>query len=102
MASRPLSVGWYLTLTALISGLAACGGGSNPPHPPGVELPDAALSKVEVNRTTGVLANGEDAVTITVKVVKSDGAALSGRMVRLTVTGQGNTVAPASGQTNPD
>lgn len=101
MASRPLSVGWCLTLTALITGLAACGG-SNPPSPPGSEVPDVALSKVEVSRTTGVLANGEDAVTITVKVVKSDGAALAGRTVRLTVTGQGNTVTPASGQTNPD
>ena len=101
MASRPLSVGWCLTLTALISGLAACGGGSNPPTP-GVEVPDAALSKVEVSRTTGVLANGEDAVTITVRVVKSGGAALAARTVRLTVSGQGNTVTPALGQTNPD
>jgi hypothetical protein len=67
-----------------------------------VEVPDVALSKVEVSRTTGVVANGEDSVTITVKVVKSDGAALAGRTVRLTVTGQGNTVTPASGQTNPD
>jgi hypothetical protein len=67
-----------------------------------VDVPDAALSKVEVSRTTGVLANGQDAVTITVTVVKSGGAALAGRTVRLTVTGEGNTLTPASGQTNPD
>ncbi|HVG59253.1 MAG TPA: Ig-like domain-containing protein [Hyalangium sp.] len=102
MASRPLSVGWCLTLTALITALAACDGGSNPPPPPIPEMPDAALSKVELSRTTGVLANGEDAVTITVRVVKSDGAALASRTVRLTVTGEGNTLAPASGQTNQD
>ncbi len=103
MASRPLSLGWCLTLTALISALAACGGGgpNPPPPPPPPAQPDAARSKVEVSRTSGVLADGRDSVTITVTVVTSDGTPMAGRAVTLTVTGQGNTLTPASGQTNP-
>lgn len=103
MTSRPLSLEWCLTLLALIAGLSACGGSSQPPAPPPTpERPDAALSKVEVSRATGVLADGKDAVTLTVKVVSVGGTALVGRTVNLTVTGEGNTVTPARGQTNPD
>jgi len=101
MASRPLSLGWCFALAALIVGAAGCTGGSNPPPPPGPELPDAALSKVEVSRGASVVADGRDVVTLTVTVVKADGAALAGRTVRLEVSGEGNMLAPASGQTNP-
>jgi hypothetical protein len=49
-----------------------------------------------------VLADGRDSVTITVTVVDSEGTAMAGRTVNLTVTGEGNTLTPASGQTNPN
>jgi len=101
MASRPLSLGWCFTLATLLVGAAGCSCGGDPQPPPFVEQPDAALSKVEVSRTANVLADGRDIVTLTVTVVKSDGAALAGRTVRLEVTGEGNTLAPATGQTNP-
>ncbi|HYI01103.1 beta strand repeat-containing protein [Hyalangium sp.] len=102
MASRPLSLGWCLTLAALVAGVTGCNCGGDPIPPASVDLPDAALSKVEVSRSANVLANGRDAVTMSVTVVKADGAALAGRTVRLEVSGEGNTVSPASGQTNPD
>ncbi|KFE68697.1 Ig-like domain-containing protein [Hyalangium minutum] len=101
MASRPLSLGWCFTLAVLIVGAAGCGGSDPQPPLPTPDLPDAALSKVEVSRTANVLADGRDIVTLTVTVVKADGTALSGRTVRLEVSGEGNMLAPASGQTNP-
>ena len=101
MASRSLSLGRCFALAALIVGATACSCGGDPQPPPTTpDLPDAALSKVEVNRTTDVLADGRDTVTITVTVVKQGGAALSGRTVKLEVSGGGNMLAPASGQTD--
>ena len=101
MAFRSLSLGWCFTLAALIVSAAGCNCGGDPQPPPNAELPDAALSKVEVSRTANVPADGRESVTITVTVVNSEGAALAGRTVRLEVSGEGNTLAPASGQTNP-
>jgi hypothetical protein len=102
MSSRSLSL--WLTLSALILGVAGvgCGGGGNPPlppNPPSKDLPDATRSKVEVDRTASV-ANGKDAVNITVTVVKADGVALADRTVNLAVTGDGNTLTPTSGKTD--
>ncbi len=104
MAARSLSFGWCLALGTLVLGLAAgCGGGSEPPDPPpppDKQLPDAALSTVEVSRTSNVLANGSDALTVTVTVRKADGATLADRTVQLEVSGEGNTLTPASGKTD--
>ena len=99
MASPSLSVRWWLALTAIIVGTTGCPGGGTTP-PPSKELPDAARSKVELSRTANVVANGKDSLTITVTVLKEDGAALSGSTVNLEVSGEGNTLSPASGTTD--
>ncbi|KFE70328.1 beta strand repeat-containing protein [Hyalangium minutum] len=99
MSSRPLLSGVYVALTALLVFAAGCH--EDPPPPPS-EQPDATRSQVQVSRSSNVLANGRDVVTLTVKVVKADGAALAGRTVKLEISGDGAIVAPASGQTNPE
>jgi hypothetical protein len=105
MSSRSLSLGWCVALSALVVGLTtACGGGTpQPPPPPPVKAqPDAGKSTVVVNRGSGVLANGRDSVTITVTVRDESGAAMADRTVTLEVSGDGNTVTPASGKTGGD
>ena len=105
MSSRSLSLGWCVALSALVVGLTtACGGGTpQPPPPPPVKAqPDAGKSTVVVNRGSGVLANGRDSVTITVTVRDESGAAMADRTVTLEVSGDGNTVTPASGRTGGD
>ncbi|HEX8701907.1 MAG TPA: Ig-like domain-containing protein, partial [Myxococcaceae bacterium] len=104
MASRSLSLGWYVALSALVVGLTAgCGGGSQPPIPPSVKTqPDASKSTVVVNRNDRVLANGRDTVTITVTVRDEAGAAMADSTVTLEVTGDGNTLTPSSSKTNAE
>jgi adhesin/invasin len=106
MASRFPSFGWCLVLGTLVVGLAAgCGGGTNPPqppNPPAKNLPDVTRSKVEVDRTADVAANGNESVTITVTVLTASGAPLAERTVQLEVSGQGNTVTPPSGRTDAE
>ncbi|HLL06783.1 MAG TPA: Ig-like domain-containing protein [Myxococcaceae bacterium] len=105
MSSRSLSLGWCVALSALVVGLTtACGGGTpQPPPPPPVKAqPDAGKSTVVVNRGSGVLANGRDSVTITVTVRDESGAAMADRTVTLEVSGDGNTLTPASGKTGGD
>jgi hypothetical protein len=63
-------------------------------------MPDASRSTVEVSRASGVLADGEERVDITVTVRGQDGAALRGRTVRVEVSGDGNTVTQPAGQTD--
>ncbi len=100
MASPYLCLRWWLTFAALLLGVG-CGSGTPPtPNPPGKDVPDAALSKVEVNRTANVTADGKDSVTITVTVVKADGKALADRTVTLAVAGEGNTLSPSTGKTD--
>jgi hypothetical protein len=102
MASRSLSLGWCVTLTALVVGLTTGCGGSDPqPPPPSVkEQPDAAKSTVVVSRASGVLANGRDSVTITVTVRKESGEAMADQTVTLEASGDGNSLTPNSGKTN--
>ncbi|RYZ38838.1 MAG: hypothetical protein EOO71_22365 [Myxococcaceae bacterium] len=66
--------------------------GVSPQPPPPVEgVVDVAASTVSVDRSTGVLANGQDEATVTVAVVRKDGSRLSGRAVTLTVDGEGTS-----------
>ncbi len=99
MSFRPLSSGVSVALAALL--VFAVGCHEDPPPITG-DQPDATLSQVQVSRSTNVLANGRDTVTITVKVVKADGSALAGRTVKLEISGDGAVVSPASGQTHPE
>jgi hypothetical protein len=57
---------------------------------------------VVVNRNAGVLANGRDSVSITVTVRNESGGTMADRTVTLEVSGDGNTLTPASGKTNAD
>jgi hypothetical protein len=58
--------------------------------------PDAGRSTVTVDRSSGVVADGTDAVTITVTVKDSSGAPISGVSVAVTSNGGGNTVATSA------
>ncbi|MDF1662008.1 MAG: Ig-like domain-containing protein [Planctomycetota bacterium] len=61
--------------------------------------PDPNQSTVTASRTTGVIADGVDASTITVTVRDPGGALLAGQTVQLTLTGAGN-LTPLTGTTN--
>ncbi|MDC0712286.1 Ig-like domain-containing protein [Stigmatella sp. ncwal1] len=103
MASHSFSFRWCLTLGALVLGLASgCSTESTPPKPPPPtrDLPDVDRSTVEVDRATGVRADGLDEVTVTITVLKSDGSPLPEREVTLQASGEGNTFSPPSGQTD--
>lgn len=102
MSQRSLSLARLLGLSVLCLGLSlGCGGNDSPPQPqPTRPMPDAARSTVEVSRASGVLADGEERVDITVTVRGQDGAALQGRTVRVEVSGDGNTVTQPAGQTD--
>ncbi|MBZ4421802.1 Ig-like domain-containing protein [Myxococcus sp. RHSTA-1-4] len=102
MSPRPLSLARLLGLGVLCLGLLlGCGGGSTPqtPQPP-KPLPDASRSTVEVSRASGVLADGEDRVDVTITVKQEDGSALEGRTVRVEVSGDGNTVTQPASRTD--
>ncbi|RKH32821.1 hypothetical protein D7Y13_07640 [Corallococcus praedator] len=84
-----------LGLSVLCLGLSlGCSDSGTPPTPPPpVEgVIDAAASTVAVDRPTGVLANGQDAASVTVTVVRKDGSRMSGRAVTVTVAGEGGSV----------
>ncbi|RJS25913.1 hypothetical protein DRW03_05440 [Corallococcus sp. H22C18031201] len=63
-------------------------------------MPDAALSKVVVDRSADVLADGQTVVGITVTVVQKDGAPMAGRTVHVEVSGDGNTVTQPGAKTD--
>ncbi|WP_225409144.1 Ig-like domain-containing protein [Stigmatella hybrida] len=103
MASHFLSFRWCLALGALVLGLASgCSSETTPPRPPppSRDLPDVERSTVEVNRATNVRADGQDEVTVTVTVLKSDGMPLPERQVSLHASGEGHTFSPPSGMTD--
>jgi hypothetical protein len=102
MSRRLLPLTRLLGLSVLCLGFAlGCGGGSTPqPPPPPKPLPDASRSVVEVSRATGVLADGEDRVDITVSLRQADGSPLEGRTVRVEVSGEGNTVTQPANKTD--
>ncbi len=90
----------FLLITCVLGVTAGWGCDSDPTPlpPPGKTPPDAARSSVEVSRSMGILANGEDAVTVTVTVRNADGTPLPEARVRLEVSGEGNVLTPASGK----
>ncbi|SEK89733.1 IPT/TIG domain-containing protein [Stigmatella aurantiaca] len=103
MASHFLSFRWCLALGALVLGLASgCSSETTPPRPPppSRDLPDVDRSTVEVDRATNVRADGQDEVTVTVTVLKSDGMPLPERQVTLQASGEGHTFLPPSGMTD--
>src|SRR5438067_11140229 len=65
----------------------------------GVILPtpiiDTAKSMLVADRTTGLLANGIDAATFSVRLVDPNSITLAGATVQATVTGARVTVTPA-------
>jgi hypothetical protein len=65
--------------------------------PPG---PDAALSTVVANPTTGLTANGTDLSTITVTVVNAASIPLNAQMVSFSVTGLNNMLSMMTGMTD--
>ena len=72
--------------------LAAIATGCPPPPPPPPVEPDPSRSEISVDRPTGALADGADQVQIRVTVRDSAGAPVSGVVVQLAATGQGNTL----------
>ncbi|WNZ60567.1 Ig-like domain-containing protein [Myxococcus sp. MxC21-1] len=103
MSRCPLALTRLLGLGVLCLGvvLVGCGDSATSPLPPlAKSLPDAALSTVQVDRVEQVLADGVDRVTITVTVRQKDGAPMEGRMVRVEVSGDGNTVTQPADRTN--
>lgn len=95
-------VAWSVLLLALSSGCgASCGG--DPTQPPSTrEMPDADRSSVSVSKALGVRANGTESVDIQVTVRKADGTALAGRSVKVSVSGEGNTLTQPAGTTNDE
>ncbi|WP_044889642.1 lamin tail domain-containing protein [Myxococcus hansupus] len=89
-------------LGVLFLGLSlACGGGdSKPPGPQPQPGLDATRSSVEVSRTSRVIADGQDVVTVTVTARREDGSPVEGASVRVEVSGEGNTVTQPTGRTN--
>ncbi|QSQ23789.1 lamin tail domain-containing protein [Pyxidicoccus parkwayensis] len=103
--SRPsFPLARLLGLSVLCLGVAlGCGDETEPqPTPTPKPLPDAALSRVEVSRASQVVADGEDAVTISVTVKQKDGTPMEGRTVRVEVSGDGNTVTQPAAKTNAE
>ncbi|QRN99607.1 lamin tail domain-containing protein [Archangium violaceum] len=85
-------VAWSVLLLGLSVG---CGSGCGDPivNPPSSrEQPDPDRSTVEVDKAVGLRANGQDAATLTVTVRKADGTPLSGRTVKVSVSGEGSVV----------
>ncbi|HZI12453.1 MAG TPA: Ig-like domain-containing protein, partial [Myxococcus sp.] len=101
MSPRLAPLARLLGLSVLCVGLSlGCGGNTTPPQPPPNPLPDAAASTVTVDRATQVRADGAERVSITVTVKQADGTPMQGRTVRVTVSGDGNTVTQPAGTTN--
>ncbi|WPB75217.1 lamin tail domain-containing protein [Archangium violaceum] len=91
-------VAWSVLLLGLSVG---CGAGCDPVTPPATrEMPDADRSAVVASKTQAISANGKDLVDIQVTVRKEDGTALEGRTVKVTVSGEGNTVLQPAGPTD--
>jgi hypothetical protein len=70
--------------------------GANPGSDASNPSPDGGRSTVTVDRASGVVADGTDAVTITVTILDHDGAPISGASVAVTSSGGGNTVATSA------
>ena len=91
-------VAWSVLLLGLSVG---CGAGCDPVTSPAMrEMPDADRSAVEASKTQAISANGKDLVDIRVTVRQEDGTALEGRTVKVTVSGEGNTVVQPAGTTD--
>ncbi len=91
---------WSVLLLGLSVGCGA-GCGADPVPPPATrEMPDADRSAVEASKAQAIRANGKDIVDIKVTVRKADGTALEGRTVKVTVSGEGNTVQQPAGTTD--
>ncbi len=91
-------VAWSVLLLGLSVG---CGAGCDPVTSPAMrEMPDADRSAVEASKTQAISANGKDIVDIRVTVRQEDGTALEGRTVKVTVSGEGNTVVQPAGTTD--
>ncbi|MFL5354509.1 lamin tail domain-containing protein [Archangium sp.] len=96
-------VAWSVLLLGLTSGCgASCGGDPVTPPPVTREMPDADRSSVAVSKALGVRANGTESVGIQVTVRKADGTALAGRTVKVSVSGEGNTVTQPAGSTDDE
>ena len=84
---------WSVLLLGLSVGCGAGCGDPDPKPPPAArEMPDADRSTVEVSKALAIRANGKDTVDVKVTVLKADGTPLAGRTVKVTVSGEGNTV----------
>ncbi len=89
-------VAWSVLLLGLSVG---CGSGCGDPvvNPPSSrERPDPDRSTVVVDRAVGLRANGQDSASIQVTVRKADETPLPGRTVKVSVSGEGNTVTQAA------
>lgn len=94
-------VAWSVLLLGLTSGCGAnCGGDPITQPPVTREMPDADRSSVSVSKALGVRADGKESVDIQVTVRKSDGTALAGRTMKVSVSGEGNTVTQPAGSTD--
>lgn len=83
-------------LLCVTAAFVACSG-SGPASSSG---PSASRSTLTVDRTTGVVADGNQDVVATVTVLDADGKPLKGAVVALSLTGEGNSSSesPATGQ----
>ncbi|MFL5357750.1 lamin tail domain-containing protein [Archangium sp.] len=90
---------WSVLLLGLFTGCGGCDT-DRVPSPATREMPDADRSAVEASKTKAIRANGKDTVDLEVTVRKADGTALEGRTVKVTVSGEGNTVVQPAGTTD--
>jgi adhesin/invasin len=81
------NVGFWLVLGAVVLAGCTCGG------PESVEEISETHSTVEVDRTSGLRADGEDRVTIIFNIRNGNGAPVAGAVPTLAVTGSGNVVS---------
>ena len=99
LPSRSRLLAWSVLLFGVV--VAGCKPDpvTPPPPPPAQAVPDADRSSVTVSKALDVLANGTEAVDIQVTVRAADGSPLAGHTVRVTASGEGNTVTQPAAPT---
>lgn len=86
----------YALLVIFLGVLSACSGS----EPTINQTVSQEYTKLELNRTEGILADGQDAADLTIMVFNQDGERLPGLNVELTADLPGVSITPAKGNTD--